>query len=88
MHNIDVMHQERNVTESNVSTCMNIAGKTKDNFKAQRDIVDICNRPSLELAERGGKWCAPLYLKVKDKKEVMRWMKRLKFPDGYAIGAK
>jgi hypothetical protein len=55
MHNIDVMHQERNVTESNVSTCMNIAGKTKDNFKAQRDIADICNRPSLELDERGGK---------------------------------
>jgi hypothetical protein len=25
---------------------------------------------------------------VKDRKEVMRWMKRLKFPDGYATGLK
>jgi hypothetical protein len=55
MHNIDVMHQERNVTESIVSTCLDIMGKTKYNFKAQRDIADICNRPLLELNERGGK---------------------------------
>jgi hypothetical protein len=34
MHNINVMHQERNVTESIVSTCLDILGKTKDNFKA------------------------------------------------------
>jgi hypothetical protein len=27
-------------------------------------------------------------LKVKDIKEVMIWMKRLKFPDGYAAGVK
>jgi hypothetical protein len=27
-------------------------------------------------------------LKVKDRKEVMRWMKRLKFPNGYAAGLK
>jgi hypothetical protein len=54
MHNIDVIHQERNVAESIVSTCLNIMGKTKDNFKARRDIADICNYPSLELDERGG----------------------------------
>jgi hypothetical protein len=53
MHNI--MHQECNVAESIVSTCLNIMGKTKDNFKARRDIAEICNRPSLELDERGGK---------------------------------
>jgi hypothetical protein len=27
-------------------------------------------------------------LNVKDRKEVMRWMKRLKFPNGYAVGVK
>jgi hypothetical protein len=31
---------------------------------------------------------APFCLKVKDRKEVMRWMKRLKFPGGYAVGLK
>jgi hypothetical protein len=34
IHNIDVIHQERNVVESIVSTCLNVTGKTKDNFKA------------------------------------------------------
>jgi hypothetical protein len=37
---------------------------------------------------RGGKPRAPFCLEVKDRKEVMRWMKRLKFPDGYAAGLK
>jgi hypothetical protein len=32
--NIDVMHQEHNVAESIISTCMDIMDKTKDNFKA------------------------------------------------------
>jgi hypothetical protein len=88
MHNIDVMHQECSVVESIVSTCRNIMGKTKDNFMARRDIAHVCNRPSLELDERGGKPCAPFCLKIKDRKEVMRWMKRLKFPDSYTAGLK
>jgi hypothetical protein len=55
MHTIDVMHQECNVVENIISTCLDIIGKTKDNFKAQKDIVDICNCPSLELDKRGVK---------------------------------
>jgi hypothetical protein len=47
MHNIDVMYHERNVAESIVSTCMDIMGKIKDNFKARRDIAHVCNHPSL-----------------------------------------
>jgi hypothetical protein len=88
MHNIDVMHYECNVAESIVSTCLSVTGKTKDNFKARIDIAEICNRPSLELDERGGKRCAPFCLQVQNRKEVMRWMKRLKFSDGYALGVK
>jgi hypothetical protein len=88
MHNIGVMHQERNVAESIISTCMNITGKIKDNFKTWRDIAHVCNRQSLELNERGGKPRALFCLKVKDRKEVMRWMKRLKFPDGYTAWLK
>jgi hypothetical protein len=63
-------------------------GKTKDNFKTRKDIADICNRPSLELNKRGGKRRVPFCLKVKDRKEVMGWMKRLKFSDGYVAGVK
>jgi hypothetical protein len=31
MHNLDVMHQERNIGESILSTCMTFADKTKNN---------------------------------------------------------
>jgi hypothetical protein len=84
MHNIDVMHQERNVGESILSTCMSFTDKTKDNHKARKDLALICNRPSLELKSRGGKPHAPFCLKARDRKEVLIWLKNLKFPDGYA----
>jgi hypothetical protein len=35
MHNIDVMHQERNMGETIISSCMGFPGKTKDNRKTQ-----------------------------------------------------
>jgi hypothetical protein len=34
IHNIDAMHQECNMGESIISTCMGFSGKTKDNKKA------------------------------------------------------
>jgi hypothetical protein len=43
MHNIDVMHQERNVGESILSTCMSFTDKTKDNHKVMKDLALICN---------------------------------------------
>jgi hypothetical protein len=35
IHNIDVMHQECNMGESIISTCMGFPSKTKDNRKAR-----------------------------------------------------
>jgi hypothetical protein len=84
MHNIDVMHQERNVGENILSTCMSFADKTKDNHKARKDLTLICDRPSLELKSHSGKPRAPFCLKARDRKEVLIWLKNLKFPDGYA----
>ncbi|WVZ76615.1 hypothetical protein U9M48_024578 [Paspalum notatum var. saurae] len=54
-HNIDVMHQERNVAESIISTCMDFSDKAKDNVKAQKDLAKICKRPTLELTASGAK---------------------------------
>jgi hypothetical protein len=70
--------------ESITSTCMGFSGKTKDNRKAQQDLADLCNRPSLELKVNGGNPCTSFYLKPQQWKEVMRRMKGMKFPDGYA----
>jgi hypothetical protein len=55
MHNLDIMHEECNVGESIISTCMSFTDKTKDNHKARRDLAQICNRSTPELNERGGK---------------------------------
>jgi hypothetical protein len=69
MHTIDIMHQERNVGESILSTCMAFAEKTKDNHKARKDLAQLCNRPSLELKSSGGKPRASFCLKPKEKKK-------------------
>jgi hypothetical protein len=69
MHNIDVMHQKRNVGESILSTCMTFVNKTKDNHKARKDLALLCNRPSFELKFSGGKPRAPFCLKPKEKKK-------------------
>jgi hypothetical protein len=71
MHNIDVMHQECNVGESILSTCMSFTDKTKGNHKARKDLALIRNRPSLELKSRGGMPRAPFCLKARDRKEVL-----------------
>jgi hypothetical protein len=51
MHKIVVMHQERNMGESIITTCLNITNKTKDNPKARKDLALICSRPTLKLGE-------------------------------------
>jgi hypothetical protein len=86
MHNIDVMHQEHNVRESILSTCMAFADKTKDNHMARMDLAQLCNQPSLEIKSSGGKPRVPFCLKPKERKEVLIWLQNLKFPDGYAAG--
>jgi hypothetical protein len=63
MNNIDVIHQERNMGESIISTCMSFSGKTKDNMNAQQDLAELCNHPSLELEVTGGKPYALFCLK-------------------------
>jgi hypothetical protein len=72
--------------ESIINTCMGFPGKTKDNVKARQDLVEFCNRPSLELKVTGGKPHASFCLKPQQRKEVMRWMKGLKFSYGYTAG--
>jgi hypothetical protein len=86
LHNISVMHQERNVGESILSTCMSFADKTKDNHKVRKDLALLCNRQSLELKSRGGKPRVPFCLKARDRKVVLIWLKNLKFPYDYVAG--
>jgi hypothetical protein len=49
-------------------------------------LAKLFNRPILELSKSGGKPHGPFYLKPKQRKEVLKWLKSLKFPDDYAAG--
>jgi hypothetical protein len=71
MHNIDVMHQERNKGKSTVSTCLGLPGKTKDNTKDRKNLTELCNCPTLELTEPSGKPCDLFCLKPEQRKEVI-----------------
>jgi hypothetical protein len=87
VHNIDVMHQENNVVEALIHTCMNFQ-KTKDNPKARRDLAMLCERPTQVHNDHDKPPHALFCLTSKDKIKVMRWMKKIIFPDGYAAGLK
>jgi hypothetical protein len=81
-----IMHEKRNVAESIVITCMIFLEKSKDNKNVRKGLAMICHRPSLELSACGTRPHAQFCLKAKERKEVMTWMKNLKFPDGFAAG--
>jgi hypothetical protein len=66
-HNLDVMHQERNVAESIISMVFYFKHKTKDNLKARQDLGEIC----VWQAGHIGKPRAKYYLKPAKRKEVL-----------------
>jgi hypothetical protein len=51
LHNIDLMHHERNVAESIISMYFDFTGQTKDNIKVRRDLAELCDRSHLELRQ-------------------------------------
>jgi len=88
-HNIDVMHTEKNIGEALWGSIMEIPDKTKDNVKARVDQAKLCDRPKLVIPtpNEGRRWKKPkadFVLTRAQRKEVLQWMKTLKFPDGYA----
>jgi hypothetical protein len=42
-HNIDLMHQERNVAKSIISMCFDVTGFSKESVNARKDLADLCN---------------------------------------------
>jgi hypothetical protein len=68
---------------------MDIGKKSKDNVKARLDIETIFDRPKLVIKtpvpdKRWKRGPADYILKRPDRKEVLQWIKTLRFPDGYA----
>jgi polysaccharide pyruvyl transferase WcaK-like protein len=80
-HNIDVVHNEKNIGEAIWNTCFDIAKKRKDNVKARLDLTIICNRPSMHLVKKSnGQWDRPRgpFSVHKDvKPTILQWFKEL-----------
>jgi hypothetical protein len=72
--------------------CLHVTGFMKDNRNARKDLTALCDRPSLEAKPNAwGKLSvpkAPYCLKPTKRKDVLRWLKILKFPDRYATNIK
>jgi hypothetical protein len=86
-HNLDVMHIEKNVFENIFNTVMDVKGKTKDNIKARLNIALLCNHKNMELVCDGSRVAKPrtsFVLKKNARLLVYKWLKSLRFPDGYA----
>ena len=88
-HNIDVMHTKKNIAEALWATIMDIPEKSKDNVKARLDLEMLCDRPKQVIlkAVPGKTWKRPkadFVLSREQRKEVLEWMQKLMFPNGYA----
>jgi hypothetical protein len=75
-----------------MSMCLDVTGFTKDNMSAWTYLVALCDRPSLEaipnVTRKLRRPKAPYCLKPKERKEVLMWLKILKFSDRYAANIK
>ncbi|XP_021804336.1 uncharacterized protein LOC110748694, partial [Prunus avium] len=86
-HNIDVMHVEKNICDNIIGTLLNIKGKTKDTDNARRDLKDMNIRPNDHLMPEGNGFRKPharYTLNVNQRKDFCKFLKSVKFPDGYA----
>jgi hypothetical protein len=75
-----------------ISMCFDVTSFSKDNVNASKDLVALCNRHSLE-SKRNAKENlkrprAPYCLKPTERKEILKWLKKLKFPYCYASNIK
>jgi hypothetical protein len=72
--------------------CLDVTNFTKDNMNARKYLAALCDHPSLEAKPNArGKLSrskAPYCLKPIERKEVLRWLKTLKFLDRYAANRK
>jgi hypothetical protein len=86
------MHHERNIAEIIISMCFDVTGFSKDNVNARKDLVNLCNHPSMgpKVNAKGNlkRTQTPYCLKPVERKEILRWLKKLKFSDRYTFNIK
>ncbi|KAG8061269.1 hypothetical protein GUJ93_ZPchr0003g17402 [Zizania palustris] len=86
-HNLDVMHIDKNICESQISTILNIPEKTKDTIKARLDLKDLGMKKELQFRDDGDSCQMPhaRYTLSKEQKNIFcDFLWDVKFPDGFA----
>ena len=58
-HCVDIMHVEKNVCDSLISTLLNIKGKTKDGLKCHQDLVEMGIQEQLHPISQGSRTYLP-----------------------------
>jgi len=87
MHNLDVMHIEKNICESILGTLLQIEGKSKDSEKAQLDMEHLGIRHDQHPIIKNDKYTLPpalYFLDRDDKKILCQFLQGVKMPDGVA----
>ncbi|XP_019267397.1 PREDICTED: uncharacterized protein LOC109244716 [Nicotiana attenuata] len=86
-HNLDVMHIEKNISESVIGTLLDIEGKTKDTLKSRLDLQEMKIKKPLHPIKSGNKYILPPASYTMSKTEKIQFcqlIKEVKFPDAYA----
>jgi hypothetical protein len=69
--------------KSIMSMCLDITGFMKDNINARKDLAALCDHSLLEAITNAKENLSrprfPYYLKSKERKEILKWLKTLKF---------
>lgn len=84
-HNLDVMHVEKNICDSIMSTLLNVKGKSKYGINSRKDMEEINIRHDLHPHSRGNKFhlpVAPRTLSKVEKYFFCRRLANLRLPDG------
>ncbi|GJV76711.1 hypothetical protein Tco_1508295, partial [Tanacetum coccineum] len=88
LHNLDVMHIEKNVCDNLLGTLLNLDGKTKDNENSRKDLMEMGIRHDLHLINRPNKkpYMPPACYTMSsaEKSNFLQVLKNLKVPDGYS----
>ncbi|KAL5580207.1 hypothetical protein UlMin_012649 [Ulmus minor] len=92
LHNLDVMHIEKNVCESLIGTLLNMPGKTKDGEKTRLDMAKMGIRESLKpITESGKRTFLPpacYVLSRSEKRQFYSTLSEIKVPTGYSSNIK
>ncbi|XP_060969620.1 uncharacterized protein LOC115720063 [Cannabis sativa] len=86
-HNLDVMHIEKNVSDSLINTLFNIPGRSKDGIKSRLDLKEMGIRGNLHPEIIGKRTFLPpacYALTKEEKRSFCTSLSHVKVPEGYS----